>query len=193
MTKLWSVICELSQDEDRRRMANSLLQKRPYIVDDNATREDFEKARAILLGMRDLPGWATLLHASRVWAALLDVRSPIAASMLHTAARRAQGDPQRFRDELADFMLTPARRGPKRDRLPDYLADQVVLAYQWLTGGPPPLGDPYDDARSVAGSALYRLGEVTFREHGVRWHASRVLKAARRYQCQFGVALLPNL
>jgi hypothetical protein len=55
-----------------------------------------------------------------------------------------------------------------------------VLAHRWLTGEAPPAGDPYDATKPVADSALYRLGEAAFREHGLPWYASRLKKAIRR-------------
>ena len=178
--RLWVVICELSSDEDRRAFAQAILERRPYVVNSEAVRAEIEKARAILLGMRDLSPWAALLGDNRAFAILLDVHSPEAASVLSWAARRAAGVGEEFRNELVGMRLAPVRRGRRKDRLAGYLADNVVLAYRRLTGEAPPLGDPYDAARPVSESSLYRLGEAAFRAHGLPWYASRIQDAAQR-------------
>jgi DNA-binding transcriptional regulator YdaS (Cro superfamily) len=138
--------------------------------------------------MREIEAWAALLCQNRAWARLLDVHDPVAAQLLRNAARRALAAgsddatavDRAFRSELGKVQLAPSRPGPQRDRLADYQADRVVLAYRWLTGEAPPAGDPYDAARPVADSALYRLGAAAFRAHGVPWRASRILAAIRR-------------
>jgi hypothetical protein len=189
MEALWEVICSLSPDQARREFARTLLAKRPS-ADVKAAQVEFERARALLLGMRDLELWAMLLRNDRVWAVLLDVQTPVAAALLHTAAWRARaGGGEDFRRALKEITLAPARPGPPRDWMSDFLADRVVLAYRWLTPEAPPAGDPYDATRRIAESAVYRLGEATFRSQGLAWHASRLQKAIRRGGRGFGAEL----
>jgi hypothetical protein len=76
--------------------------------------------------------------------------------------------------------LGPTKSGRKPERMADYLADNVALAYRWLTGEQPPRGDPYDHGRGLADSPFYKLGRAAFRAHGLRFLLSRLQAAARR-------------
>jgi hypothetical protein len=111
---LWSVIRELSPDEDRRKFARALLGRKPLVVDIEAAREEFARARAILLEMREIEAWAALLRQSRAWARLLDVHDLVAGQLLSLAARRAHDADAdaatvdaAFRRELARITLRP--------------------------------------------------------------------------------------
>ena len=197
--RVWTIICQLSDDDARREMAAALLGKPPWQIDTDRGRRLIQTILEIWRDPLAGPVLQRMVRRSggdlrRFEEELLLVGAPHPGKKtLREIADRSGGDPARFLDELgkvrmemqaarftgAAAVVEPPGPGPRDDRAADYLADNVARAYQWLTGRLPPAGNIYQRP-ALLEDAYYRLGKAAFDRHGIGWRPRRLMLAASR-------------
>jgi hypothetical protein len=197
--RVWAIVCELSDDDARRKMAAALLGKRPWQADTDRGRRLIQTILEIWRDPLAGPVLRRMVRRSggdlkRFKEELLLVGAPQPEKKtLREIADRSGGDPVRFLDELgkvrmemqakrftgeAEAVASPAP-GPRDDRAADYLADNVAKAYRWLKDELPPAGNIYQRPALLEGP-YYRLGQAVFAMHGIAWRPRRLMLAASR-------------